>query len=548
MPDQFNKYIDPVKTRWNSLDRPQQYKLVGVIVAVIVAIALAAFFIFRTTYAPLAPVRGFMEGMHMMEALDEQGIRNRLNSNMSMLYVDSRRIQDSVIAINQAEAAPRHDHFTWEHAFDTGLGTTENERFHRARLAVAGDIETQLIALDGISNAIAILNLANPRPFDRNAPPPSASITLNTSRSFAPHEGRSLANLVSRSVNGLEIEQITILDQHSRTIWDGNMADSDTNPVSSAMEAQNMYRNMVDARLLRQLSLLFDEVETGVNLVFGSTISVEQIEDIFTPSAGFEGGIPAEARTSRAQLESTGGGFEPGTAWNIGTVPGYALGGQGLVSADQRENIISYNVNHQRTVSHHGADWVDTDRSHVSVTARLWSYVYQDHWMRANEEADTMDWNIYVNQNSAITFITEEFVGFDETMRIIESATGLPIENISLTVTHGYIFIPSIHEPWNIPLFVMLAVLVLLLLMLAYGLLQRQKQENEEEEAEPELSVEDLLVSTQLEEAKEEATEELDAIEYFKENEIKKHIEKFVNEKPEAVASLLRNWINIEEW
>jgi flagellar biosynthesis/type III secretory pathway M-ring protein FliF/YscJ len=29
---------------------------------------------------------------------------------------------------------------------------------------------------------------------------------------------------------------------------------------------------------------------------------------------------------------------------------------------------------------------------------------------------------------------------------------------------------------------------------------------------------------------------------------VKKHIEKFINEKPDAVAALLRNWLNIEEW
>lgn len=41
---------------------------------------------------------------------------------------------------------------------------------------------------------------------------------------------------------------------------------------------------------------------------------------------------------------------------------------------------------------------------------------------------------------------------------------------------------------------------------------------------------------------------ELEEIDYFKENEIKKHISKFVDKHPEAVASLLRNWINVEEW
>ena len=60
-------------------------------------------------------------------------------------------------------------------------------------------------------------------------------------------------------------------------------------------------------------------------------------------------------------------------------------------------------------------------------------------------------------------------------------------------------------------------------------------------EIEPELSVEEMLESSQI------IPEELDSIEYNEESEIKKQIDKFVDEKPEAVASLLRNWLS-EEW
>ena len=57
---------------------------------------------------------------------------------------------------------------------------------------------------------------------------------------------------------------------------------------------------------------------------------------------------------------------------------------------------------------------------------------------------------------------------------------------------------------------------------------------------EPELSVEDLLATTQEE-------SRLDEIELDDKSETRILIEKFVDENPEAVASLLRNWIN-EEW
>lgn len=60
-------------------------------------------------------------------------------------------------------------------------------------------------------------------------------------------------------------------------------------------------------------------------------------------------------------------------------------------------------------------------------------------------------------------------------------------------------------------------------------------------EIEPELSVESLLESTK------ESQEEMQDIGYNEKSETRILIEKFVEDNPEAAASLLRNWLN-EEW
>ena len=59
-------------------------------------------------------------------------------------------------------------------------------------------------------------------------------------------------------------------------------------------------------------------------------------------------------------------------------------------------------------------------------------------------------------------------------------------------------------------------------------------------ELEPELSVESLLKTTK-------ENQQLEEIEFNDKSSAREQIEKFVDENPEAVASLLRNWLN-EEW
>ena len=62
------------------------------------------------------------------------------------------------------------------------------------------------------------------------------------------------------------------------------------------------------------------------------------------------------------------------------------------------------------------------------------------------------------------------------------------------------------------------------------------------EEVEPELSVEDMLATT-----KQQQQQAVEAIDLQDKSETRKAIEKFVDENPEAVALLLRNWLN-EGW
>ena len=78
--------------------------------------------------------------------------------------------------------------------------------------------------------------------------------------------------------------------------------------------------------------------------------------------------------------------------------------------------------------------------------------------------------------------------------------------------------------------------------MLGFVVFRSLKTEAEEEPVEQELTIDDLIASTQ-----EEEEEELEDIGYTEKSEARILIEKFVDEKPEAVAQLLRNWLN-EDW
>ena len=110
-------------------------------------------------------------------------------------------------------------------------------------------------------------------------------------------------------------------------------------------------------------------------------------------------------------------------------------------------------------------------------------------------------------------------------------------KNVTFVAYEEVQFIDAVKSTVEIKDIVQIALIVIILTLLAFVVLMslRTKREVEEEE---ELAVEDLLQSNQ---------EELELIETEQKSEARKLIESFVEENPEAVATLLRNWLG-EDW
>ena len=551
MPDQIKKYTDPLKARWDVLTTPQRYKLFAVIGVVLVAILITAFFALRTPWTVIVDRQDFTTVAPMHHALEDAGIRSAIINGGRGLQVDSRRVDEARVVIEVEGAAPHAENFSWDDALDTGLGTTDDERRLRYVRATEGSIERQLGAMEGIASARVGLSIPNRRPFERDATGPSASVTLHTTRDFSRQQGRDLALLVARRVSDLDIENIIIMNQDARTIWNG-LDDANDDPVATALEMQENRRNLAVIGAKQVLSPAFDEVHAWVAPTFSDIIETITEERLVSIPEGMEGGgIPRREQIERSEMEGGTGGAEPGLQPQTATFPTYNMPGGGIMSASQRIQDILYEIDEVHRITRTGPGGLDVEASTAAIVVTNEIPIHQDIWMAQTPEGEEprtqMDWEIFKSENTVADVVNgDEFAYFHA---LAARAVGLPIENVEFIVMQRIVPHDTIPSRWDWATILMVVVLLALLAMLVFGLLRRQRAAGEDEETlEPQLAVEDLLVSTQLEEAREEASQELEEIDYFKENEIKKHIEKFVNEKPEAVAALLRNWINVEEW
>jgi flagellar M-ring protein FliF len=473
-------------------------------------------------------------------ALNDAGIKNRIVSNATAIEVDERRINNAKIEV-ETKNILSHDMFTYADALmHSGMATTESQNREMERRAKQTDIAISLMEFDGIERASVHITLPPPHSmFIRDQYIATAGIALQTSRPLSRREGEQIARFVARSVEGLTVENVTITDMELNPLFDG--ADLAGDALGSLAEQQNAEWRSVTGNVRTMFAPIFDDIQVVANLIYDNDVTTVTERILAPPVDGSNTGVTSIERGTQQRSEGGPGGAEPGLGANDMAPMTYETVNAATGSSQYRdwERFLLYNETVRVTESKPSS--YDRDMSSISVNFFNFVVHEQEKLMQADRNFSQSDWDTLVAGAVDRRIVNEDDEVFFASA--ITRATG--IRDVSVSQWEINQFVPYVRMPIPIQNIVMYILLALLVLMLAFGLIRRIKPE-EEDDLEPELSVEDLLVSTQMEEAKEIST--LQDIDYNKESEVKRLIEKIVTERPDAVAQLLRNWINSEEW
>ena len=186
------------------------------------------------------------------------------------------------------------------------------------------------------------------------------------------------------------------------------------------------------------------------------------------------------------------------------------------------------------TVTDAAVGVIDYTKSSVAIVLNK-KVIYNETDEKAKGTLANTTWAQFKAANAASVPIT-----VDPTMlQMIAFATGFNVANISVQANEVHEFQDATVTQGSF-----INYLAIILAVLIFGLLGfvvwRSLRPVEVTEIEPELSVEALLSSTK-------AAQNIEEIDLNDKSETRMAIEKFVDENPEAVALLLRNWIN-EDW
>ena len=232
--------------------------------------------------------------------------------------------------------------------------------------------------------------------------------------------------------------------------------------------------------------------------------------------------------------------FQSNATDGVGGVPGtdsnsemdYMINESAGTNSSTYERRSDYLPNETITTTKGATGTVVYNDSSVSVAAVRYRVVREED-VDLQGLLDGISWEEYkLANNERVKLEVDE-----DLVSMVANATGIPTRNISLVAYEEVQFIDQIQSTVELKDIVQIVLIVIILTLLAFVVLMslRTKKEVEEEE---ELAVEDLLQSN---------IDELEGIETEQKSEARKLIENFVEENPEAVATLLRNWLD-EDW
>lgn len=529
MADRAKRILKQLLDIWNKYTSKQKTLIISAICVVVFALALLVFLMQRTDYRKLTVAESVSDAAAITELLKSNEIKYDVGDDNITISVDSTKYTDAmfVMASNDMPSTG----ITIDDLLANSLSTTNADRNLKINLYMQNQIRNRILKMEGIEDAeVDYIPKDTSSSILKEAEDTSASVFLTTNPDFEVKTARTIAEVVANVIGNSSADSVKVADQYGNLLVGGE-EDLNSGTISGVEDYKerltSTFKNNLYAGLIKSG---YDDVVIMPNLKFNMKVVSELLTE-YTPAEGQEQGLYGHSYTYESENANTSGGT-PGTDSNDATT--YTT--QDTSSTDGKVDIQEYDYlpNKKETNTQYEVGAIVPEESSISLVL-VQVVTNKEVDLEAQGLLTGITFDQYAAQNSAQTIVIPDQSLFE----LVAAATGIAVANIQISAFQQPVFVPATVDTrsWTDYLQIILAVLIIALLVFVVF---KGVKPVEVTELEPELSVEQLLATT-----KENQT--IEDIEFNEVSEVRRMIEKFVDEKPEAVAQLLRNWLN-EDW
>ena len=533
MQERFKKIPERFLEFWNKYTTKQKTIIISVVCAIFFTIVLLAYFLSRPQYdAVLGSFEDAKEATEVISLLESNAIEYEQSRDGKIIYVEEKNYTRGLNLLASNDILT--DEMGWENfAFDNSMSTTEKEKAQKITLATQTQLRNNLLKMEGIKDATVIIDkpVSEYTIFEEDKAT-SVSVILDLAKEMTDEEAQYMAMWVANAMGEANTNNIVILDSQRNLLFGGQQEELLGGAIADKEEYKRKLTNQLNYDVeAMMLKAEFDDVNVTSNMKYDFDKITEQYTE-YTPAEGQEQGVYSSSYQYSSKGTSGSGGV-PGTESNDEDTDYMIQNGN---STDSQVTLDKYDYLPNERVQNieYETGAVVPEESSMSVV--LTKYViYNEEDLERQGLLEDTTFEDFILANNTRTALTVD----EQYYQLIASATGIAEENITIMAYSQPIFNEEIKEPFDVTNYLMIVLAVLIVALLIFVVF-RGAAPVEVTEMEPELSVEQLLATTK-------ENQSLDDIEFSEKSETRRMIEKFVDENPEAVAVLLRNWLQ-DDW
>ncbi|SHJ05551.1 flagellar basal-body MS-ring/collar protein FliF [Lutispora thermophila] len=551
MGEAIKKVKDNLNEFWQGLEKGQKIRIAIISTISVLLIVSIGIISAMPRYQVLYP---------NLDAKDAGEIKNKLQEMKIPVKVDGTTIlvpKDKVdeARINLAmEGLPKND-FVFPEMLKSSFNDTSQDKKLKQILYMQNTIANGIKSLDGVEWAQVNLFIPDDNVFvlESNRQEASASVIIKTKAGYPgldEAQVNGIAQYISKSVKGLKEENITIIDENGRSLKTEGTTFS--TQVSTQMEMQEATRINIQNSVRKFLESVYGvgnvNVMATVKLNFDE--KVETSKEFKSPdNSDDNAGLIRSKEESSKQWTGDGSGGVPGTDSNT-EIPTYVQTDESESSYNESSRIVNYEINEFQ-------NQIVKEKGYIE---NLSLSILIDNNAKIKREALRLKLSNEQNGNKeyykkmSLTQIEKELKDKNDPSLDIDDEEIKNITELALKAVKGF----GVEDPDSIHVMAMdfdtsirdlvesetnkdntlepkdfipyaLAALVLAGAMIYIYRRNKKYEEKDEDDVEMALS-------------KIDEVSELTDID----NEVKKKVEKFVSQKPEQAAQLLKTWLNEE--
>ncbi len=529
MADRLKQIPKQLLDLWNKYTSKQKTIIISVFCVVVFAFALLIFLMQRVEYEVLTIAESTKDASNVIELLKAEDITYKLGDDQMTVSVDTKSYSDAILLLASNDMPSTG--LTVDELLNNSLSTTNSDRTLKLNLYLQNQLRNYIKTMEGVEDAqVYYIPTESNTSILTEAQDTSASVLLTVNDDFQVQTAETIAETVASVIGNKTAEKIKVADQVGNLLYGGEKDLYSGSAASNEDFKERLRNTFINNLYMGLLKSGYDDAEIMPNLVF----NMDKVTELYTeylPAEGQDQGLYSHSYTYTSENANTSGGI-PGTDSNDET--DYMIRDANSNNGSVEIKEYDYLPNERVTNTEFEIGTIVPEESSISIVLRK-VINYKEEDLELEGLLADISFQEYALQNdgSRIAAVDPSII------TMVSMATGISEDRISISAYEQPIFVPKVEaiRSWTDYLQIVLAVLIVGLLIFVVF---KGVGPVEVTELEPELSVEQLLATTK-------ENQSIEDIEFNEVSEVRRMIEKFVDEKPEAVAQLLRNWLN-EDW